>query len=141
MHRIHVKQSLIKILPNWKWHQNLFCNIYLVTFIQILKPIRSIMFNIVQIQERALKHLSLNFLSPLQKFPSRQLRLSYYFKGVRLSSCLLFHLLCYMVDVIILFDSFTHIYLMFCPCFIYKMPWYSFFYVLKALLDERLKKK
>jgi len=25
-------------------------------------------------------------------------------------------------DVTILFDSFTHIYLMFCPCFIYKMP-------------------
>jgi hypothetical protein len=29
----------------------------------------------------------------------------------------------------------------FCLCFIYKMPWYSLFYVLKALLDERCKKK
>jgi hypothetical protein len=25
-------------------------------------------------------------------------------------------------DVTILFDSFTHIYLMFCPCFIHKLP-------------------
>jgi len=44
-------------------------------------------------------------------------------------------------DVTILFNSFTHIYLVFCLCFIYKMHWYSLFYVLKALLDETLKKK
>ena len=30
---------------------------------------------------------------------------------------------------------------MFCICFGYKMPWYSFFYVLKAFLDERWKKE
>jgi hypothetical protein len=40
----------------------------------------------------------------------------------------------------ILFDSFTYIYLVFFLCFIYKMSWYSLFYVLKALLDVRLKK-
>ena len=44
-------------------------------------------------------------------------------------------------DETILFDSFTHIYLMFCPCFIYKMPCHSLFYVLKALLDERCKRE
>jgi hypothetical protein len=44
-------------------------------------------------------------------------------------------------DVTILFDSFTHIYLVFWLCSIYKIPWYSLFYVLKALLDIRLKKK
>jgi hypothetical protein len=44
-------------------------------------------------------------------------------------------------DAIILFDSFTHIYLVFCICFIYKISWYSLFYVLKALLDIRFKKK
>jgi hypothetical protein len=44
-------------------------------------------------------------------------------------------------DATMLFDSFTHIYIVFCPFFIYKMPWYSLFYVLKALLDVRLKKK
>ena len=42
-------------------------------------------------------------------------------------------------DVTILFDSFIHIYLVFCICFVYKMPWYSLFYVLKAFLDERFK--
>jgi hypothetical protein len=31
-----------------------------------------------------------------------------------------------LFDATILFDSFTHIYLVFCPCFIYKMPWYLF---------------
>jgi hypothetical protein len=44
-------------------------------------------------------------------------------------------------DAIILFDSFTHIYLVFCLCFIYKIHWYSLFYVLNALLNVKLKKK
>jgi hypothetical protein len=44
-------------------------------------------------------------------------------------------------DTTILFDSFTHIYIVFYLCFLYEMPWYSLFYVLKALLDVRLKKK
>jgi hypothetical protein len=44
-------------------------------------------------------------------------------------------------DATLLFDSFTHIYQVFCLCFIYKMPWYSLFYVLKALLNVRFKKK
>jgi len=48
---------------------------------------------------------------------------------------------CGVFDVTILFDSFTHIQLLFCLCYIYIMPWYSFFYVLKALLDERCKLK
>jgi hypothetical protein len=46
-------------------------------------------------------------------------------------------LLFWIVDATILFDSFTHIYL----CFIHKMSWYSLFYVLKTLLDEKFKKK
>jgi len=41
----------------------------------------------------------------------------------------------------ILYNSFTHIYLVFCLFSIYKMSWYSLFYVLNALLDVRLKKK
>jgi len=45
------------------------------------------------------------------------------------------------LDATILFDSFTQIYLVFCLCFIYIMPWYSLFYVLNALLDIRFKKK
>ena len=44
-------------------------------------------------------------------------------------------------DATILFDSFIHIYLVFCICFVYKMPWYSLFYVLKVFLDERCKKE
>ena len=44
-------------------------------------------------------------------------------------------------DATILFDSFIYIYLVFCICFVYKMPWYSLFYVLKAFLDERFKKE
>jgi len=43
-------------------------------------------------------------------------------------------------DATILFNSFTHIYLEFCLCFIYKIPWYSLLYVLNALLDVRFKK-
>jgi hypothetical protein len=46
-----------------------------------------------------------------------------------------------LFDATILFDSFTHIYLVFCPCFIYKMPWYFLFYVLKVILDVRFKKE
>jgi hypothetical protein len=45
-----------------------------------------------------------------------------------------------MDDATILYDSFTHIYLVFCLFSIYKMSWYSLFYILKALLDVRLKK-
>ena len=44
-------------------------------------------------------------------------------------------------DATILFDSFIHIYLVFCICFVYKMSWYSLFYVLKVFLDERCKKE
>jgi len=44
-------------------------------------------------------------------------------------------------DATILFDSFTHIYLVFCLCFIYIMPWYSLFYIFNVLLDVRFKKK
>jgi len=47
----------------------------------------------------------------------------------------------FVFDATILFDSFTHIFLVSCLCFIYKIPWYSFFYVLKALLNVRFKKK
>jgi hypothetical protein len=44
-------------------------------------------------------------------------------------------------DATILFDCFIHIYLVFCLCYIYKMSWYSWFYVLKAVLDVRFKNK
>jgi hypothetical protein len=44
-------------------------------------------------------------------------------------------------DATILFDSLTHIYLIFFLCYIYKMHWYCLFYVLKALLNVRFEKK
>jgi len=49
---------------------------------------------------------------------------------------------CGVFDVIILFDSFTHIQLLFCLCYIYIYnALIFFFYILKALLDERWKLK
>ena len=46
-----------------------------------------------------------------------------------------------LIDATILFDNFTYVYLVFCLCFIYKMPLYSLFYILKELLDVRFKRK
>jgi hypothetical protein len=41
---------LSEYFPKKKWHQDLFCNLYIIIFIQPLKPIRSMTLNSFQIQ-------------------------------------------------------------------------------------------